>query len=415
MPVHYTNTSDEQRIEIRIASVSSRLTRGLREMLKSLPNQPQRAKDIQRALGVKKDVASRIVRATDQMDPLAAALLMPGPAPLRHMMDAARMLRVTESILEPIDRAVDDFERLIRDEIGDRMAFDGVVSSMLPEARERQGIFCRQSVYRGISQIKGASAEVMLNTAVIWPSEQAGYMDGAWLLGWYGLRRMRPGAAIRFTCRMIGTIDSPAPFQSLRGEDVTRPGQVILAPHSSIGEEDIHIQRVGRATHYVLGGDRVGAASSVNITVANFTPSCLSTYTVHEEPRSNGPTMEISTPCRLAVLDVLIHRDALPEVDPTLLVYDTAVNGVADMNDPFRDIDRIDSMAKIDRLDIGRTGLRIREVPGYPEMLDRVCESRRLDLAQFRAYRCRTRYPVYGAQYSFSFPVPRVPSPNETA
>jgi hypothetical protein len=397
-------------LEVKVASVGSRLSGGLRELLSALPDRPKRPRDIQKTLGIKKDVASRIARATDQVDPLAAVLVMPGPLPLRQVVGAAKNLGVRDTILTPIAEAVDEFESLIRDEIGDRVAFDGVVSSLLPEARARQDILCRQMVFRGMMQVKGVCADVMLTTAFIWPSQTPRRLDGVFLLGWYGLCRMRPGVAVRFAMGAIGPLEPSSPFQSIRGEKVSRPGQLILREHSSIGEEDLQVQPIGRAMHCVLAGDRVGSASAANLTVAMYTPECLSTVTEHAEPRANGPTVEISTPCRQGVFDVLIHRDVLPGVDPTLLVYDTTIQGLADMNDPNRDIDRIDTTDEIARIDLNRTGVRVQEIPGYPEMLRQVCDARGWNLSAFRMYRCLTKYPVYGAQYAFAFPVPHVSS-----
>lgn len=409
MPVE-TVTTDcrSDNLETRFATVGSRLTSGLRDILVMLPGQPRRPRDVQRVLGVRKDVASRMIRATHMVDPLAALLLMPGPVPLRHVIGAARSLGVAETALATMDHAVAEFDRLITEEIGDRVAFDGVVSALLPEARARQEVFCRQSVFRGMAQIKGACAEVMLNTAVIWPSQERHRLDGIWIIGWYGLRRTRPGAPVYFSSGALGSLSTPGPFLTLDNREITEPSHVILRPYSTIPADGIRLSRVGRTLQYVLDGNRVGAASSVNITVANYAKACLSSRTIHSEPRCNGPTMEITTPSRLAVLDVLIHHEAFQATDPTLLVYDTTVNGLADMNDPRRDVDRLDTTDSIHRIDVARTGLRVREVPDYPNILSDVLGARGLMLTDFKAYRCRVRYPLYGAQYAFAFPVPRV-------
>jgi len=395
-------------LEDKVASVGARLVAGLRKVLAAVPNRPRRPRDIQRALGTKKDVASRIARAVEQIDPLVAVLVLPGPLPLRQLIGAARNLGVPDPVLQPLADAVDEFEHLICNEIGDRVAFDGVVSALLPEARARQETLCRQMAFRGMLQIKGVCADVMLNTALIWPSRAPHRLDGVFLLGWYGLCRMRPSAVIRFATGAIGPLQSPAPFQSIDGQTVTLPAQVMLPEYCSIGPGDLRLQQIGRAMHYVLAGDAIGAASSANLTIAIHSTECLSTVTTRPEPRANGPTMEVSTPCRLAVVDVRLLRDALPGVDPKLLVYDTAMHGLADMNDPNRDVDLLDTTDEITRIDAGPAGARIKEVPGYPDMLRRVCDARGWDLSAFRVYRCRAKYPVYGAQYAFAFPVPRV-------
>ena len=86
-------------------------------------------------LGIDKVLASRLLKALRAGDPLAVVNRAPGPEPLRRVLDAAESLGVAEATLSPAREAVDRFERLIRDEIGDRSSLDAILAAWVPDAR----------------------------------------------------------------------------------------------------------------------------------------------------------------------------------------------------------------------------------------------------------------------------------------
>lgn len=63
---------------------------------------------------------------------------------------------------------------------------------------------------------------------------------------------------------------------------------------------------------------------------------------------------EIATPTKLLLFDVLVHRAIYPGAIPELGTYDTAFDGVVDVNDPAREVDRLDTA---DRLEVTGRGI----------------------------------------------------------
>ena len=85
------------------------------------------------------------------------------------------------------------------------------------------------------------------------------------------------------------------------------------------------------------------------------------------------------------------------------------LDGIADVNDPTRDIDRLELSESVQLLGRGLARCRTAEIPRYVEMLRRVCEALRWDGERFRAYRCRIEYPIYGSQVVMAFEAPQEP------
>jgi hypothetical protein len=136
---------------------------------------------------------------------------------------------------------------------------------------------------------------------------------------------------------------------------------------------------------------------------------CLTRYRAPGVLRKSGPTEEVSLPSRLLIFDVILHTDAYPGSDPHLYLYDPGFAGVADVNDPLRDRDRLAMSEVVESMGSGVDGLRVPEMPRYVELLRHVFGRLGWDARAFRAYRCRIEYPIYPSQVSMAFE--RAPRP----
>ena len=393
-------------VEEKMSIIGRKLVAGLGDLIRALPGKVSRPQDLSRALGVNKDVSSRIFRAMARADPLAVTGIMPGPGPLRQLLEAARAKGLPTSVMRPADEAVVEFEHLIRVDVGDRGSLDGIISSAIPETRQKYELVNKQSAYRGMSQLKGVTADVCLTAACICAGDDPEYVDGVWVLAWRGLRRVRRNAVAYFHAGRIGKHASQDPTCALSGEPIRGPKDVLLGEYCSSPLAPLRTHCEGTTVHYMLGGDGVALSSAVDITMASRTPRCLKRYNEPERPRLQGPTMEIAVPCKVAIFDVFVERDIFPGGLPELRVYDTVIKGLADMNDPGRNVDRLDLRESVEFLGEGAIGIRVVEIPRYSEIIAEVLRRVGRPVEHFRAYRCRSQYPVYGTQYSMCFTAP---------
>jgi len=394
-----------------IASIGDELSFTLNRLVDALPDGPYRPQELARALGVNKDLTSRMLNALERDDPIALVHQLPGPVPLRRLINATVKKGVPGATLDDAHRAIDRFESLIRDHAGDRASLDAIIAAWIPESREKLETVNRQLVYRGMAQLKGVSVDVTINTAILSPSNDGEHLDGVWLVAFKSLRRIRPNTPIRFHSRRLGEDDSTDgsegadehPKETLSGHDVTTADGLLLSRYCSEPLPQIQAQYCGDIAHYMLVGDEVGLASSMDIAVGEHTPSCINALRKAGDSTRYGPVAGVLIPTKLLVFDVLVHKDAFAQGHPELLVYEMGSQGLADMNDPTRDGDRVQTGDSIVDLGWGLDAMRIPEARSYTSMVRESLEVMNLDERDFRVYRCQSQYPVFGTQYSFAF------------
>jgi len=400
--------SSSPSIESRIGLVGQRLADAFRAVVDAMPGGPYRPQDLARKLGIKKDLSSRILRAARNKDPVAVVHMMPGPAPLRQLLQAAADQNVDADILREGEEAVRQFDLLIHLDAGDRTSLDAIISTCLPDAREKFEMFNKQAIYRGMAQLKGTVAEVTVNTALLHPAPDGERLDGVWVIGSLGLRRIRPGAVVHFCSRRLGPSATADPPFTLDREPVEDLRGLLLERFCSSPLPSLHARHHGTTVHYTLGGDAFGQQSAVDLCFAELTPRCMRRYR-DATGRLYGPSSEIDIPTKTLIFDVLMHEDVYPGCDPTLLLYDTAINGVADLADRARDIDRLDVTETIQPLGEGVSKWRVSEVPQYLEMVRHVLDMIAWDGERFSGYRCKVQYPIYGSQLYMAFNAPDEP------
>ncbi|MHC5210695.1 MAG: hypothetical protein ACYTG2_08250 [Planctomycetota bacterium] len=384
-------------LQSRIRAVGSELAACLAAVLGALPGSPLRPNQLVSVLGVNRAVASKVLGATSQRDPMAVLHQVPGPEPLRRLLRAAGRKGVAPEILARAGAAVTDFDRLIRSEAGTRPALDALLSASLPDARERLELASKYSVYKGMSQLKGALAETWVGAAIVAPSaDDAQKHDLTWLNGAVGIQRLRPGVTVRFS------------YRHRRGDtEVDDPGAAHgVVPLDRFCENPparLEAREAGGTIHYTLPDDLLGPRSVVDMFVVDHHPAAMRRTTDAADPRRNSLFVEPAIPVAGLVFDVLLHEDAFPGSEPRLLVYDTGYDGIANVNDRERDIDRVDLHESVEFLGADMRRVQAAELPRYGEMLMHLAERFGWEPERLRAYRTRIQYPVYGWQVCLSF------------
>jgi hypothetical protein len=392
-------------VEARIRRVGERLTGSFRRILAELPDGPHRPNQLARLLGLNRDISGRILSATASADPVTAIHVIPGPDPLRKLLKAARRRNVAAQVLEEAEDAVDAFERLTRSVAGDRPALDAIISSMIPDARARFELNAKQIMFKGASLLKGAMADLWLHAALVHPAaDDPESYDVAHIYGTLGMRRLRPGVGVKFTYRQFGTpsttcrmLDGGTPEQS-DGRELDGFCMLPSAP--------LAVTQVNQGAILALGGDGVGPGSATDKLLVEVRPRAMARRRAAAARHRKSLFVAPSIPVKVLAFDMLLHDDAYPGAEPTLVLYDTAVEGMASVNDPTRDADRLDVHESIMVLGRGPNRLVQREMPRYVPMLQHVCEKLGWDLARFRGYRCQIQYPMHGLQVCMAFDAP---------
>lgn len=397
------NTS-ARTLEAAVLSVGKLLSESFRRVIASLAPGPVRPVELESLCGVGKDLSYRILKATQADDPIAVVHLIPGPAPLRQLVRAAAGRKgVDRAAVADAEAAIEAFDHLIRVEAGDRTTLDSMLAGWLPEARQKVELLSKQAVFRGLSQIKGISADALVETALVHPAGDGENHDGVIVQILRGLRRWRHDAAVRFVSRRIHPNDAESPALQLDGRAVEGIRDLILPEFSTVAASDITIHRTRATESYAVRVEEVGRRSERELVTAEYLPGCLPRYRVPGVSRRSAMFSEVHVPTKLLVFDLLLHRDVQPEQQPELAIFDTTLNGAADVNDPSRQVDRLPFVEHVLPLGQGISGLRIVEAPRYVDVLRTALGRRGWNAEEFRGYRCRIEYPLYGSQVSLIF------------
>ena len=389
-----------------LSNEGSSLVAALRDVLDALPGGAAGTREFSRTLGIDKSLASRVLSSVRASDPLSSLALMPGPAPLRELLRAARKKGVPAPVITRAELAIESYERTLRHQFEHRAGLDAVLSAALPEARKRYEITARQAVFRGTAAIKGISAEVSTVTFILHPGNmiQTGRTEGVMIGGYIGLRRVRPQARMQFTVFPKPDFLPPPASATQTSEPTPTPATshdlhgVLLREFCSPTDLPIHCQVLDNAYKFEVLGTEVGIASSVNLFLAeryprHLNPAPLATGATW---RRVGATIEI--PTRRLILDTLIHKSLWQDARLELRAYDTVFRGRASPPDPSRDVDLLPLVESIDDVQGGIADLRSSRLPRYVELIQHACDRMGWNPLEFRAHRCEMQYPMYGAQ-----------------
>lgn len=393
----------ETGLEARVVALGQALADSMGGVLAMVPGAPRGPQALAGALGLDKVLASRVLKAMRAGDPMAVVHHLPGPEPLRRLLLAARRTGVPMDRVDPALAAVDRFEALIRSGAGDRAGLDAVISAWLPEARREFELRRKQSAFRAMSQLKGVEARVNLATALLHPGASTDRIDVVWIMGHLGLQRLRPGATARFATRRLDQDEEARRPMTLSGLPIESIEDAMLPEFCVDPVPRMVVDRAGASVHYALAGDAFGPESSVDFLLAEVNLDEIPRFVPRGSGRRSYVFASVSIPVRTLVFDALVHRDLYGGRDPSLVLYDTAIDGIASVNDRSRDISRLDMIETLQSMGTGIAGLRTGVVPRYIDMLRAVFARTGWDEQAFRGYRCAIEYPVYGSQVVMAF------------
>lgn len=387
----------------KIRDVGNDLAETLRLVIEAVPGRPRRPNHLARELGLNRAISSRVLSATARKDPLEVTHIIPGPEPLRSLLRAAADKDVDPALIARAEAAVARFERLITTEAGTRSRLDAIISSSLPGAREKLELSSKYAVFKGMSQLMGVQAETWLTSMLYHPTAgDPKRLDVASIHGAIGMQRLRPGVAVHFSF-------GKAPPSSWSGDHEDDPiGSMPLDRFYTNPPAKLKAHQNQNELVHSFVGDEVGPSAAVDMLAADHHEGAIERYAFPETHRKRGGAVLPDIPVKTLIFDMVLHEEVFPGSDPVVQVYNVGLRGRPDVNDPRRDVDRMDVQESIEFLGRGVMRLHAPEVPNYADMLRHVCGQLGWDLDAFRTYRCRVQYPVHGWVVCMSFVPPTV-------
>lgn len=366
------------------------------DLTEGVPGGVRKSRDLQKHFGVDAKLSWQVFRLVSSADPLQASPHVPSANTMRKLLDAARKRGAAEVVIGAVADAYAAFEQHVELHAGDRSSFDSMLSSA-SDSDEAAAIDLdhRRAIFEGHRHIWGVEVQTFVRAVIMYPGQTRGLLDYANIRSKLGLKRLRADAPVRVDAVKLykpGADEDRFDRDHFDPEAARHHGAPIIPAFSSSPLPELQMETLadGRiATNLV--GDAVGRLGASDLTFGTvFRNAPLS-------KRSDGrmgfaSSSMSSSPTRLAVLDVLVHRPTFGPLDHTLTCY----GHVSDISPPP---DRtthpvLPLREKIISPGSGAAGLRLPDFPRYVDLIRFACDRQGWNLEEMDIYRIRLDYPV---------------------
>jgi len=403
-----TQTQASAELARSIAALGDAFVATLEPVLAEIPASSAGPVALAKALGLDKVLTSRLLKAVRKSrDPLATVHQIPGPEPLARFLKAARKSGVERAKIATAEAQLVVFKDFVRTRVGDRGALEALISTWLPEARRDFELRRKQAAYRAMSQLRGVSMRVRLGAVFLAPSAEAGRLDLVWLMGYFGLRRLRPGAAVSFgTKRYLKDGALERHPMTLDGERGSYPQGYRLDEYCCAPAAPLVPKTYGELVSYKLAGDAVGPGSEVDLIMAEVNRDELPSHVPAGSGRKAHFSSEVGTPTKRLIMDVFVHRDVYPGSEPELRLYDRVQGADGDINAAHNEAFRMDMAETVTPLGSDPANFRADSIASYGELSAEVFTRLGWQPEVFRGFRAAIDYPLLGSQIALVFDPP---------
>lgn len=388
------------------------LRTALGAIMEALPGEIRRPHELQKALGIDKSLASKVVRLVHAKDPFRVGRHVPGPAAMRILLNAARR-RVDHALIQAAARAGEEFEQLVEVHAGDRASLAMMLAGHATAGTEQADLAHRKAAFQGMSYIWGVQADAQLKADFLHPSAgKRGILDIASLRGFVGLRRLRPDVpwviGRSLTSDDDGVVRSPTRVEPLAPPPGGEGSAPVLARFCS---EPLPQLRRGQAHGGFVDDELVegpvGKTGALTCITGDVTRN-VGSYYRDEHNRWGTVNARMYTPCEVLVFDQFVHEDMFGPISPELCVY-SDLSGRMWIPAVSRPRDRLPFNGNVEHLGKGPSLVYTPHVPRYVEMVQYVLEKLGWAAERFDVYRVVIEYPVIPSTVAMTHELPEAP------
>lgn len=400
-------TTSQAGMLARVRPVIDEIRNALQLVLSDVAGAAPRASTLARELNIDKTLSARILRALRPPDIASVIYEVPSPEGLRIFLTAASRCGLAEANRDRASRAVRDFERLIGEFPGGRSGLNAAFAGLSPATRDHTERSAKQAIYKSMATLLGFCCDVSLCTFVIRRSpSDPNYIDTAYVLGKFDVRRLRPSRAIT----MFGRTNLPAkpgdpdPAAGLtltgsRSDDVR---DYLLLDHCSKPLPPLDVVQTKNAALNVLPEGVPMVNESVTMVSGQLAHRTAYIAGGERYPCYEGFTARM--PSKVLVMDALVE-DGLFDGPPILGTTLQSISGVpvAPGNSSFN-LDEVSLQAPVEPLARGIASMSHEYVPDYPKLMEQVFAALNWNPSHFSGYRTTVMYPVPVVNLSYWFP-----------
>ena len=409
-----TKRVSTQPFEKQALTVLGRLRASLAAAINAIPGNVSRATDLQRAARIDMNLSWRLLKVARAADPLSAGPHVPGPAYIRTFLKAAARAGVRSALLEAVEAAAEEFERLVKKHAGDRLTFNSMVSGLLGnEDADQFNLQQRRAAFRANRHLWGLQATTQVRCAFLNVGDDPAKVTLALLDGYIDLRQLRRSAPLTVS-RALVTDDAdtllPVRSRPIAPEGAGEHGLALMPEFCS--QPPPRLREVRAAGGYLTGelvSPGVGKEGAITCFTGWWAQDAVPRYRSEGDQCASLMTM-VRVPCEAVTFCVLVRRGLLANLELKLAVYS---DHRAELPYPNGDC-RMEKLLLPDEVvtHVGRgaQALCTPDVPRLAEMVQYVFDRLGWDGEQFEAYRCRIAYPIMPSTIEISTELPAAPA-----
>jgi hypothetical protein len=377
----------------------------LYEQIAADPSSPQ---EVARQLGIRKSLAWSLSRVIQSNDPLEALGEMPGSAAVEGLLDAAAKRGVSEAAVGRVRSAVEALERIIEVQVDDRPTLDLALDGM---GRDLE--LSRKLAFRGNSGICGLQARTRLICCLAVPNPQRpDLLDVVVLGGFMGLRRLRSGVqwplfrAGGWSDGNLG-IDKKT-WQSLPLSPSDDSDSPIVSDFGRGPRPEFRpVETEGNLDLVLLPGPiwNSGAFDCVRVEAMH---QAANRYATADDSIGQF-AVAITAPAEQLVFDLIMHKDLAFALRPRVFAF-PRLFGHREPMPPDDDPSQLPVRLPVADLPGNPPAVGLAAVPGYSELLDRVCTRMSWDPTTLQGVRLHMKYPPLNSTVGMRFDLPQPPA-----
>ncbi|MEZ5975871.1 MAG: hypothetical protein R3E96_13830 [Planctomycetota bacterium] len=349
----------------KILDLGDRLPSAFSRLVGSLPNRPIGPRALGRALKVNAVTTSRLLKAIDCGDAIQAIHDLPGPVPLRGVIERCIAAGVSPELCAAAAALVDEFELLIKEEAGDRGTLTAILTDWIPGRRADFELQRRQAIYRGFRELNGLSIDLSVEAFFLHPAAQGEGLDLVLVSATLGMERIRPSAPFYQSWMQIDP--GPEVRESRKLTELELIDPVGLARFCTSSPADSSRSHSGEgSTRYAIHPSGFGPNSKGDLISADLARNEF----LGRVPGGTPPPQFFAIPVaavRRHVMDVHVHRDVFAGCDPSIGLYETIGKGAATFGAEDRKEDWREPIESLQHLGYGH---HAKEILGFPRYAD---------------------------------------------
>jgi hypothetical protein len=395
-------------LDPRLAVAARAVIAAVDAVIDDLPDRPNRPSALAERLGVNKVLTSRVLKALREPDLVESLYGLPGSEPLQRLVRAAEKAGSGSSSARAALEAIESFESVVRTDFGTRERLSALLAAHRPMVRAKVELAAKQSIFRGISQIRGRFIEHYEVIILVRPNSDGRRVDYLTLTALKGIRGLTPDTVVNET--IVAESPHAGLPMNVNGRPIRGVDDVILRELCSDPMPELALVANDACTQLRISSLGVSSKGSAELVLAMAQMGYGSVHATATDERA-GFFLNVEEPMRSLWLTVAVHEGLGWEEPPLVRAFDAGARVSRPEDYRKRESSHLQVAIELDELGNDVAGWRSMRWPRLLEALRLATDRAGWSLDGYHAYRTRVEYPLYASEVGLTFKRPAPPLP----